>query len=187
MSQKKIINMFAEILTDFEFDLNDPNFVDTPRRMAGVLSELLYGHTKKGKTELVNCLSKTFPTTNNEMIVVRRIHAIGLCPHHFLPVIYNVSVGYIPKNAVIGLSKLPRIVKILAKQAIIQEDLTNVIADLLFDELQPEGVAVYMNGKHSCAQIRGVQEINLEMITSALRGCMNNAKTKAEFFELIKL
>lgn len=176
---------FARLLTLCGFDLTDPNFKDTPNRMGKVYKELLYGHSLAAAQELQNHLLKTFPSDLDEMVVVRNIDSVGVCPHHILPVSYTTHVAYIPDQKVIGYSKIPRLVKILSSRAVLQEQLVSDVADVLMNSLQPQGVAVHMTGIHACAKIRGVKSHDADMVICCLRGCLKNPDSKAEFLSMI--
>lgn len=177
---------FGEILQSFGFDLTDPNLIETPQRMTRVLEELLYGHSAEASIELDCLVKKTFPATLDELIIIRNITAVGVCPHHFLPVSYTMNIGYIPNTEkCIGLSKLPRIAKLLARRAVLQETLCSDLAKFLMDNLNPLGVAVHLVGVHSCMTLRGVKETHGDMVTTALLGCMRNPESKQEFLQMI--
>jgi len=176
---------FASVLKTFGFDLTDPNFKDTPKRMLQVYSELLYGHTSEALKELENHLTKTFPSFLDEMILIRNIESVGICPHHMLPVNYITHIAYIPNQKVIGYSKIPRLVKILSSKAMLQEDLIDEIAKTLMDAISPKGVGVHMTGIHSCAKIRGVKSHNADMVISCLKGCLKNTDSRMEFLTMI--
>lgn len=177
---------FEEILTHYEFDLTDPNFEKTPQRMANMFEEFLYGHSEEAKIELKKLVTTSFPATIDEMILVRNIKATGLCPHHFLPVSYTIHVAYVSDKTVIGLSKIPRIVQILSKRAVIQETLSNDIAQFFMENLAPKGVAVQTIGVHSCMSLRGVKALNSDMVITTLLGCLRNSESKLEFLQMIK-
>ena len=166
---------------------DDPNLRDTPRRVKEAYAELLRGHSMLAKVEIDEMLSVTFPTDHSELVVVQDIHAVGVCPHHFLPVMYAIAVGYIPEKRAIGLSKIPRIAQSLAARAVMQEDLTNDIAEIFYEEpLGAKGVAVLIRGFHTCMSIRGVREHSATTTTSAVRGLFldNDKGCKDEFMRL---
>jgi GTP cyclohydrolase I len=134
-------------------------------------------------------LSKTFPCDFDEMVVVTDIEATGVCPHHLMPVRYTIHVGYIPsqEGQVLGLSKIPRLVCLLAARPILQEQLTKDIADIFEDNLNPLGVMVVVSGGHSCMQCRGVRMSGSRMITSAIRGVFqDDSAAKQEFLDLAR-
>ena len=118
-----------------------PDFAETPRRVKDAFGELLYGHTRMGQLELDDLFDKTFPIAQAEMVSILGVKASGICPHHLLPVLYSVDFAYIPRACVIGLSKIPRTIKILAARAVLQEQLTTDIADTFFKRLESRGVA----------------------------------------------
>lgn len=180
-----LASLFEDVLDQLKFDLDDPNFKDTPHRMSKVYEELLYGHTDKAQLQLQDCLAKVFPSDSDEMVVVREIDSVGVCPHHMLPVLYTTHVAYVPRGEVIGLSKIPRIVKLLSSRAVIQETLVSDIADTLMNGLSAYGVAVHTTGVHTCAKIRGVKSHSTDMVVCSLRGCFKEQISKMEFFTLI--
>lgn len=116
------------------------------------------------------------------MVVVKEIEFYSLCEHHLLPFFGQAHVAYIPGNKVIGLSKIPRIVEMFARRLQVQERMTQQIAELLDEVLQPLGVGVVIQGQHMCSMMRGVKKAGASMITSALLGSFkNNPQTRAEF------
>jgi GTP cyclohydrolase I len=127
-----------------------------------------------------------FTSTNDEMVVVKDIEFYSQCEHHMLPIIGKVHVAYIPNGKVVGLSKIPRVVDIFARRLQIQEQLTEQIADALNEHLKPKGVAVVVDARHMCMEMRGVQKICSTTVTSALRGLFKKEKkTKDEFLSII--
>ena len=166
------------------FDLNDQHFKDTPDRVARMWAEF----SREGMHEKIRqVLSHSFTSNNDEMISVPNIDAVSLCPHHLMPVVYRAHVGYIPNGRVLGLSKIPRLVKLLAQRPIIQEDLVVWIAEMLVDRLKPVGVIVVLDGQHTCMRARGIREPNSVVRTSKVTGvfAMDDSSAKAEFFDLI--
>lgn len=163
------------------------NFQGTPKRVARAFRELCRGLYERDEIE--NILSTTFPCDYDEMVIVTDIQAVGVCPHHLMPVRYKIHVGYIPSKdgKVLGLSKIPRLVCLLAARPVLQEQLTKDIADIFETSLNPLGVMVVISGGHSCMQCRGVKMSGSEMITSAVRGCFadDNDSSRAEFLRLI--
>lgn len=182
-----IVLAVADILVNgLGLDLNDPNFMATPDRVARAYSELCAGLYNEDEIEEI--LSKTFPSTYDEMVVVTDIDAVGLCPHHLMPVRYKIHVGYIPAEdgRVIGLSKIPRLVCLLAARPVLQEQLTVDIADKFESALLPLGVMVVVDGGHSCMQCRGIKQINSKMITSAIKGVFReDERPRKEFLMLV--
>ncbi len=172
-------------------NLGDENFAETPRRVAQSFVELLRGHSAESLSEIQKFLGISFETKHDEMVIIRGVQASGICPHHFLPVLYTIHFAYIPNGRALGLSKVPRIVKLMAARAALQEDVTSAIADQFYESesLNPRGVAVVVQGFHSCMSVRGTLSHDASTISSAMRGCfLDNAdSSKLEFFQNLHL
>ena len=166
------------------FDTKDPNFADTARRAAKGLHELVHDQ-KQVDAEIAELLAKTFPAKYNEMVISKHNTAFGVCPHHLLPVVYRISVAYIPSERVLGLSKMSRLVRLVARAPRLQEDLTHCIADILHQQLQSQGSAVYIEGLHMCMAARGVQAHEARLVTSGVRGVFLELATREEFIKLV--
>ncbi|MGI9658177.1 MAG: GTP cyclohydrolase I FolE [Gaiellaceae bacterium] len=122
-----------------------------------------------------------------EMVIVKGIEFYSMCEHHMLPFFGQISVAYLPKGKIIGLSKIARIAEVFARRLQVQERLTNQVADAIETSLDPHGVAVVVEGKHLCMMMRGVQKQESSMITSAMRGTFQeNARSRSEFLELVR-
>ena len=156
---------------------------NTPKRVARMYTELLSGYHADPQ-KIVN--GALFNITYDEMVIVRDIEFYSLCEHHLLPFIGRAHIAYMPAGKVIGLSKIPRIVDMFARRLQVQERLTRQIADLLQELLEPDGVAVVMEGMHLCSMMRGVKKHDVSLTTSAMHGAFRtNAATRQEFFENI--
>lgn len=178
----------TQLTKAFGMNPGDPNFYDTPRRVAESFTELLRGHSVGAQEEAADWfITKTFPTSHSELVVVSDINAAGVCPHHFLPVLYSIDFGYIPEGQALGLSKIPRIIQMIAARAVLQEDLTSDIAHTFERELKPRGLGVIVRGLHTCMAIRGVQARQAITTSSAMRGeFLENAQgVKDEFLALV--
>ena len=164
-------------------DPNREGLLETPKRVKKAY-EFIYGGYKEDPQEI---LSKAlFTSSNEEMVLIRDIEFYSTCEHHLLPIIGRVHVAYIPDGKVVGLSKIPRVVDVFARRMQIQEQLTEQIADAIMDAIAPKGVAVVIQARHMCMEMRGVEKINSTTTTSALRGLFKkDEKTRAEFFSLI--
>jgi GTP cyclohydrolase I len=168
------------------FDADPADFMETPDRVARAYLEIADGcyNTEQRVTEI---LSKAFPSDEYQgMVVARDIIAAGLCPHHFLPVLYRVSIGYIPDRGgkVLGVSKLARLVKLVASQPLKQETMTQQIVDAL-ESIGVSGSAVVVSGRHMCMTIRGIKEPNSDIYTSRMTGAfLENPETRQEFLNL---
>ena len=185
--EKQLIeNAWATILENLHIDLEDPNFKETPKRIAKMYDEIFAGLKPENMELLENHLLKTFPCTNDEMVTIKGIETWSMCPHHFLPVHYWVDVAYLPDDKVLGVSKLPRVVDLLAKRPVLQEQYTQDIVDYLEQSLNPRGVAVRVKGVHLCMVMRGIKSFNSEVITTSMTGAFkDNLITKQEFLQLI--
>lgn len=163
----------------------DENFADTAARAARGLGELILDHDTV-RTEIAEMFKKTFPARYKEMVISKHNVCFGVCPHHLLPVIYRVSLAYIPTQKVLGISKLSRLAKILARSPTLQEDLTHELCRLLHDDLESDGSAVYIEGLHMCMAARGAGAFESRVVTSAVRGVfLDQLATREEFIKLV--
>ena len=175
----------ADLLEMLGCDLEDPNFVGTPERMWRSLQELI--QPREAIEELIERCMITFPSDHQELVVIADIDAYGVCPHHILPVHYRINFAYIPNGVAIGLSKIPRIVRGLARRPVLQEDLTKTIADLLEAKLDAAGIFVQVYGRHDCMVVRGSKSHAAETITSAVRGLFKSEPAlRAEALDTIR-
>ncbi len=159
--------------------------VDTPKRIAEMYAELFTGLGKNPEEEL----TVGFEERHREMVIVRDIPFYSMCEHHLLPFYGVAHVGYIPNvdGRVVGLSKLARVVEIVASRPQLQERMTTEIADAIVDGLKPDGVGVIIQAEHLCMIMRGIKKPGSAIVTSALRGTFRRkAETRAEFFSLIQ-
>src|SRR6195256_3916299 len=157
---------------------------DTPKRVEKAYKFLTSGYSADIDTVLNNAL---FTVDYNEMVIVKDIDFYSLCEHHLLPFFGRCHIAYIPKDKVIGLSKIPRLVEIFARRLQIQERMTSQIAETIREKIDPLGVAVVIEATHLCMAMRGVEKQNSFAITSAmLGGFQNDARTRMEFLELIR-
>ena len=174
-----------KLLTDLGEDPDREGLRDTPKRVEKAYKFLTSGYGADIDQVLNNAL---FSVDYSEMVIVKDIDFYSLCEHHLLPFFGKCHVAYIPSNKVIGLSKIPRIVDVFARRLQVQERMTNQIADTIRDKIAPLGVAVVMEATHLCMSMRGVEKQNSFAVTSAMQGAFrNNARTRMEFLELIKL
>ena len=127
-----------------------------------------------------------FPSSSDEMVIVKNIELYSMCEHHLLPFIGKCHVAYLPKGEVIGLSKIARLVDVFARRLQIQENLTNEIANCILEHTNAAGTAVIIEAKHMCMMMRGVEKQNSVMTTSCMLGAFrNSASTRNEFLSLV--
>ncbi len=163
----------------------DENFTETAARAAKGLGELILC-SDEVNAEVAKMLSRTFPAKYDEMVISKHNTAFGVCPHHLLPVIYRVSVAYIPRTKVLGISKLSRIVTLLARRPVLQEDLTHQLARILHEDLESRGAAAYIEGLHMCMASRGANKHEARVVTSAVHGVFRDEPaTRQEFLDLV--
>jgi GTP cyclohydrolase I len=155
----------------------------TPERVARMFNELTEGYHVDPEKMINGAL---FDVDYDEMVIVKDIDFYSLCEHHLLPFYGRAHVSYIPNGKVIGLSKIPRIVEMFARRLQIQEQMTSQIANFLQETLQPQGVAVVVEGMHMCSMMRGVKKANASMKTSKMLGAFKEqAGIRQEFISQI--
>ena len=178
----RIRRAVREILIAVGEDPDREGLADTPDRVARMYAEVFQGLHQDPAIHL----RKVFTQKYDEMVIVKDIRFESFCEHHLLPFTGVAHVAYIPNGKVVGLSKIPRVIDVLARRPQIQEKLTEEVATLLMTELDARGVAVVLEASHSCMTIRGVHKPGSLMVTSALRGiCKEQPATRAEVLALI--
>ena len=158
---------------------------ETPRRIAEMYAELFTGMDKDPKEEL----AVGYELGHREMVIVRDIPFYSMCEHHLLPFYGVVHIGYIPDTSgrVVGISKLARVVEIVARRPQIQERMTTQVADAIFEGVKPDGLAVVVKAEHLCMVMRGIKKPGSSVITSAIRGAFRRrVASRAEFLSLIQ-
>jgi GTP cyclohydrolase I len=173
-----------EGIRELGYDTADENFVETAARAAKGFHELVHDQ-RQVQIEVAALLGKTFPAKYTEMVISKHNTTFGICPHHLLPVIYRISMAYIPTSKVLGLSKLSRLARLIARGPRLQEDLTHELADILHEQLQSQGSAVYIEGLHMCMAARGVGAHEARLVTSGVRGVFLELATREEFIKLV--
>ena len=164
--------------------MTDTNLRNIEESVRTILTELGEDPDRQGLEKTPQRVAKM---DYDEMVVVTNIDFYSLCEHHMLPFFGVAHVGYIPNGKVVGLSKIPRIVDMFARRLQVQENMTQEIANVLNEHLQPDGVGVVVEGYHMCMMMRGVQKQKAKMITSSLIGSFKeDPKTRTEFLELIR-
>ena len=183
MKNKEFIEAVKTMITHVGEDINREGLLKTPQRVLKAY-EYMFGGYQEDPQLILN--SALFSTSNDEMVLIKDIEFYSTCEHHLLPIIGRAHVAYIPDGKVVGLSKIPRVVDVFARRMQIQEQLTEQIADALMTAIAPKGVAVVLQARHMCMEMRGVEKINSTTTSSALRGLFKkDEKTRMEFFNLI--
>src|SRR5215510_1827300 len=178
-------DLIRQLLVELGENPDREGLVRTPKRVEKALTFLTSGYTADIDSVLNNAL---FTVDYSEMVIVKDIDFYSLCEHHLLPFFGKCHIAYIPTNRVIGLSKIPRLVDVFSRRLQVQERLTSQIADTIREKIAPLGVAVVIEATHLCMSMRGVQKQNSFAVTSAMLGAFrDNARTRMEFLELIKL
>ena len=158
--------------------------LDTPKRVAEAYRDWFSGY----KENPVQFLRRTFEEVEgyDEMIVLRDIQFESHCEHHMAPIIGKAHVGYLPRNKVVGISKLARVVEAFARRFQVQEKMTAQIANCIEDVLKPSGVGVVIEATHQCMTTRGIHKAGVSMVTSQMLGSFRkDARTRAEFLRMI--
>lgn len=183
-SVEYIAKRYREIIDAVGEDSQREGLLKTPERAAKAFAFLTSGYDKEPSEILKSAL---FAEEYKEMVLVKDIELFSLCEHHLLPFFGKAHIAYIPQGKVVGLSKLPRIVDAFARRLQVQERLTVQIRDCLQETLNAAGVAVVIEARHLCMQMRGVEKQNSVTTTSAFTGeFLNNPKTREEFIDLIQ-
>lgn len=183
MNNKNIEQLITQLLKELGEDPNREGLKKTPERVALMFKELTKGYTTTRKATVNDAL---FKERIHNMIVLRDIELYSLCEHHLLPFFGKCHVGYIPKEQIIGVSKIARIVDRFAKRLQVQERLTQEIAQELEEVLNPVGVGVIIEAQHLCMMMRGVEKQNSVMITSSVLGSFRkDQKTREEFMSFV--
>lgn len=158
--------------------------IDTPKRVAAAYKDWFSGYQE----DPVKYLRRTFEEVDgyDELIVLRDITFESHCEHHMAPIIGHAHVGYLPRNKVVGISKLARVVEAFARRFQVQEKMTAQIARCIEDVLAPKGVGVVIEASHQCMTTRGIHKSGVTMVTSQMLGAFRkDARTRSEFLQMI--
>lgn len=177
----------AAVRTLIRWAGDDPDregLVGTPDRVVRSYEEFYAGYA----VDPVELLARTFEETDgyDEMVVLKGIRLESYCEHHMVPIIGKAHVAYLPRNRVVGISKLARVVEVYAKRLQIQEKMTSQIANTIEEVLEPLGVAVVIEATHQCMTTRGIHKPGVTMVTSRMLGAFReDPKTRREFLAMI--
>jgi len=179
-----IAPLVKEMLENLGEDVQREGLVRTPERVARAMRFLTSGYQMDVK-QVVN--GALFTVKYDEMVIMKDIEFFSMCEHHMLPFFGKVHIAYIPRDRVIGLSKLPRLVDVFARRLQIQERMTQQIAQTIQELVDPVGVGVICEARHFCMMMRGVEKQHSGAVTSAMLGSFRNRKeTRDEFLALVK-
>lgn len=182
-SQEKAEAIYREMLAFVGEDPAREGLLRTPHRVVESLKFLTRGYEQNVQTLLNGAI---FHEDYDDMVLVKDIEFYSLCEHHMLPFYGKVHVAYIPNGKIVGLSKIPRLVDMFARRLQVQERMTIQIAEALEEALQPQGVAVVVEGAHMCMLMRGVQKQSAGMVTSHVMGVFRSDRaTRQEFMALV--
>jgi GTP cyclohydrolase I len=164
---QRVAKKFREFMEILGLDLTDPNLSGTELRVARAFRELFSGHYAGREPDL-----RTFPNAEGyrETVAVTDIPFHSICAHHFLPFFGTAHLAYVPRDRLVGLSKLVRVVDFYARRPQLQERMTEQIAELIERRLRPAGAMVLIQARHLCMEMRGVAKAGLTTTTSAVRG-----------------
>jgi len=179
----RIEKAVTEILSAVGEDIKREGLRKTPERVVRMYAELLAGARENPELHLRSIFTEKY----DEVVLLRDIPFYSICEHHLMPFIGSAHVAYMPAGAVLGVSKLARIVDCFARRLQVQERLTDQIADFIMNGLKPKGVAVVLEASHSCMTIRGIKKPGSLMVTSSLRGRFRkDPRSRSEIMTLMR-
>ena len=173
---------YTGVLSALGEDPRREGLIKTPERVAKAMQYLLKGYREDPEAILRQAM---FHEPYQQMVVVKDIEVYSMCEHHMLPFFGKAHVGYIPREYITGLSKLPRVVDAYSRRLQVQERLTTQIKECIQKTLNPLGVAVVIEAQHMCMQMRGVQKQNAVTTTSDFTGAFESIEVREEFFNII--
>ena len=180
----QIAGRMKDVLALLGEDTSREGLVKTPERYEKAMHYLMSGYHARLQ-DIVN--GALFSVECDEMVVVKNIEFFSMCEHHMLPFFGKVHIAYLPKDKVIGLSKLPRIVDMFARRLQLQERMTQQIAEAVAEMVSPRGVGVLCEAQHFCMMMRGVEKQHSDTITSTMLGGFRKQKaTRDEFLALVR-
>ena len=180
---EQIAEHYREILRLIGEDPEREGLVKTPMRAARAMLDATRGYHHNPAATVRSAI---FEHAGSRIVIVKDIEFYSLCEHHILPFFGTISVGYLPKGEMVGLSKLARVVEAFARRLQVQERLTAEVCDLLYQELATEGVIVVCTAGHLCMKMRGVEKQGATTVTMEYRGAFDDVNLRNEFFELLQ-
>ena len=180
---ERIAGHVRAMLEELGLDLSDPNLRETDQRVARMYLEMFHGLLEGSEPDV-----KSFPNEEgySAMVMEKEIPFYSMCAHHLVPFYGHAHIAYIPRERIIGLSKLARIVEFYAKRPQIQERMTEQVVTFLQEKLDPLGVMVVVEARHLCVEMRGVKKPGAVTVTSAIRGTFYRKEVREEFLDLLR-
>lgn len=178
----KLAGYYKNILTELGEDVEREGLQKTPERVAKAMQFLTHGYNIDASEILKSAM---FKEDHSQMVIVKDIEIYSMCEHHMLPFLGKAHIAYIPNGWIVGLSKIPRVVDVFARRLQVQERLTDQIKNCIQDTLNPQGVAVVIEARHLCMQMRGIQKQNSVTTTSSFTGAFEKDSTRKEFIQLL--
>jgi GTP cyclohydrolase I len=180
---ERIAGHVRALLEELGLDLSDPNLRETDQRVARMYLEMFHGLLEGSEPDV-----KSFPNDEgySAMVMEKEIPFYSMCAHHLVPFYGHAHIAYIPREHIIGLSKLARIVEFYAKRPQIQERMTEQVVTFLQEKLDPLGVMVVVEARHLCVEMRGVKKPGAVTVTSAIRGTFYRKEVREEFLDLLR-
>jgi GTP cyclohydrolase I len=174
----KIAQHYAAIIEEIGGDLNSEGMRDTPKRAAKAIVEMTEG-ARMGTERLTTMFeAECHQAVCHDMVIVEGVSEVGLCEHHLLPILMSITIAYIPDQKILGLSKLARIAGYFARRWQNQERTAHLIAEFIERIVQPQGVAVLIEGKHMCAMARGVRDTHSVMKVNVMHGLFQKDESR---------
>ena len=184
-NKDNVKNITKELLTQIGENPEREGLLNTPDRVSRAWEYLSRGYRQDIKQLINNAI---FNEKYDQMVAVKDIEFYSMCEHHLLPFFGHAHIAYIPNGKIVGLSKIPRILDMFSRRLQVQERMTQEVAGMLNDVLEPKGVAVIIEAQHMCMQMRGVEKKQSYMSTSAMLGIFrDDDKTRKEFLDIVKL
>ncbi|NCN95257.1 MAG: GTP cyclohydrolase I FolE [Bdellovibrionales bacterium] len=180
---EKISKSFKEIMETLGLDLTNDSLQDTPKRLAKMYVKEIFSGLNPENFPKITSIDNAL--RYNEMVTVKDVSIISVCEHHFVTIDGKATISYIPKNKVLGLSKINRVARFFSRRPQVQERLTKQIADALSAILETQDVAVQISAKHYCVIQRGIEDVGSTTVTTDLRGAFReDLKTRSEFLHM---
>ena len=179
---RRVAGHVRGMLEELGLDVGDPNLADTDIRVAKMYAEMFHGLREGSEPKIT-----TFPNDEgySHMVMETQIPFYSMCSHHLVPFYGHAHIGYVPKDTIVGLSKLARIVEFYAKRPQLQERLTEQVVTFLEQKLDPMGAIVVIEARHLCVEMRGVKKPGALTVTSAIRGIFHKRPIREEFLDLL--